>query len=169
MLSKIYAKYSGLIIKIIGAWFFILGVLELMNVWLFHAPNLIYYPISAIIFVTYIIGGILFIQQRKQISWSIINANLTFMVLYKIRMVFYSLNFVINDDDNSLGLICVDYFDPMEELKSALFQISIYLIVMSILHNTVFIERYKVESKFIYISLLAGALIFCLRMISFHL
>lgn len=169
MLTKIFSKYPGFFIKSIGAMSFLIGFFLIGYAcfeFLFCYHFLDYFiAVVILIFTGYtFINGIIFIQYKTPLSWSVVVVNLMYWISLGLSFgVKYFYWYLFKRDVNNITLLDGNYNSFILFFIEGLILAMLLFIPLMIVHHSVFIEIYKVSFKRIVVSISLGILLFLIK------
>lgn len=170
MLARFYEKHSHRIIQIIGFWVIFFGLVNLLEVHSYGLGFLIPYSytevIDLLIFLILIIFGYKLLSKESTVSWVIISVIFILLILADISMISFCYKEINSEKLGGLLDLINAYspaFFPRLEMKNALMRIGFLLPILIVLSHRIFLEKFKVNRKAIYLSIFLGVIFYFLK------
>ena len=168
MLDRFYEKHSNRIIQIIGCWIIFFGLVIFFEIHGYGLDFLIPYGFTEILdlftFLMLVIFGYKLIAKKSMVSWVVINVIFILLIFEDISMISYCYG-EINSEKIGGGLLDLisAYSPPLIpelEMKNALIRVGFMLPILIILSNRIFLEKFKINRKIIYLSMFLGVFLY---------
>lgn len=158
MLTKLYSKYAGVFIKIIGSMSFLVGSLLIGYAWLECLfSHHVLEQLGSLFFLVFMgytfINGIVFIQYKTPLSWSVLVVHLVYWISFGLSfgVRYFYWNLLESNTANTVFFI-----------EGLILVMLLFIPLMVVLHS-VFIEIYEVSFKRVVVSISLGILLFLMK------